>query len=295
VGFAVKTVRPTVGAGLISLFAILSLGAIATGCVVAAANGAPPGVWARNLVAWGIGGLGAVALARRAGSRTLSGFIIAAPLALAAGLLSAGQQGVHRWIDLGPLHMNVAEVLMPPAVVALGALAARPGWPLISAALTLALLIAQPDASQATALAGALLVIVALEGRRGVSRWSGIGLVVVAVAMAWLRRDPLAPVADVEGIMGLAWRLSPLAAVVGWIALASAASAPMIMSGSERRDVATASIALAIYGMFSVLTPLLGAFPVPLVGMGMSPILGAWLGIGLLAALSCSRQQPALP
>lgn len=30
--------------------------------------------------------------------------------------------------------------------------------------------------------------------------------------------------------------------------------------------------------------PLVGAFPVPLTGMGMSPILGFWLGIGVLSA-----------
>ena len=36
-------------------------------------------------------------------------------------------------------------------------------------------------------------------------------------------------------------------------------------------------------------TPLFGAFPVPLVGVGMSPILGAWLGVGLLAATARAR------
>ena len=30
--------------------------------------------------------------------------------------------------------------------------------------------------------------------------------------------------------------------------------------------------------------PMFGAFPVPWVGMGMSPIVGGWLGVGLLAA-----------
>ena len=31
--------------------------------------------------------------------------------------------------------------------------------------------------------------------------------------------------------------------------------------------------------------PFLGAFPAPLLGLGMSPIIGAWLGVGLLAGL----------
>lgn len=29
-----------------------------------------------------------------------------------------------------------------------------------------------------------------------------------------------------------------------------------------------------------------GAFPTPLVGIGVSPILGAWLGVGLLAGVA---------
>ncbi|WP_372785414.1 hypothetical protein [Phenylobacterium sp.] len=289
-----KTARPALGAGFLWLFAILSLAAIATGCVVASAHGAPLGVWGRNLAAWSVGAMGAAALAKWAGNRTFIAVVVAAPLAMAAGLLSAGQAGVHRWIDLGPLHMNVAEVLLAPAVVGWAALAARPGWPWGTAALALALLVAQPDASQATALGGAFLVIATLEGQR-VGRWAGATLVAVAVTMAWLRRDPLAPVADVEGIMGLAWRLSPLAAVFAWLALGGAVSAPLILSGSDRRAVRAAALALAIYGMLAVLTPLLGAFPVPLVGMGMSPILGAWLGAGLLAALWRSSRQAAPP
>jgi hypothetical protein len=41
---------------------------------------------------------------------------------------------------------------------------------------------------------------------------------------------------------------------------------------------------LASYFLTISLMPLVGAFPVPLTGMGMSPILGYWLGIGVLSA-----------
>jgi hypothetical protein len=43
-------------------------------------------------------------------------------------------------------------------------------------------------------------------------------------------------------------------------------------------------MALAVYCAVVSLAPALGAFPVPLVGMGMSAILGFWLGAGALAA-----------
>jgi hypothetical protein len=39
------------------------------------------------------------------------------------------------------------------------------------------------------------------------------------------------------------------------------------------------------------LAPAFGAFPVPLVGIGMSPVVGFWLGAGALAA--ARRSNPA--
>lgn len=289
-----KTARLANGAGFLPLFAVLSLLAVGVGCAVARANGAPASLWGRDLAAWAVGGLLAVGLSRWAGRRTLAGFLIAAPLGLSATLFSAGQQGVHRWIDLGPLHMNGAEVLLPAAVVAFGALAtSRWAWP--AAVLALAFLIAQPDASQTTALGGAGLVVVALSPLRGLWRGGAIVLVALAVMAAWGRPDPLAPVPDVEGIMALAGALSPAVAILAWAALAGVALAPALLRRADERPVRIAAFALTLYALGSVATPLLGAFPVPLVGMGMSPILGFWLGAGLLAALARPGRRRAAP
>jgi cell division protein FtsW (lipid II flippase) len=290
----VKTGRRAKDAGFLALFAALSLAAVGVGCAVARANGAPAGVWGRDLAAWAVGGLLAAAVGRWAGRRTLAGLLIAAPLGLAGTLLAAGQQGVHRWVDLGPVHMNVAEVLLPAAVVALAAMSDT-RWAGLAGAVALGFLIAQPDASQATALGGAILAVVALRPLRGLWRMGAIVLVGVAVAAAWGRRDPLAPVADVEGIMGLASALSPLVAMLAWVALAGAVLAPLVISRVDARPVRMAAFALALYGVGSATAPLLGAFPVPLVGMGVSPILGFWLGAGLLAALARLGRRPAAP
>jgi hypothetical protein len=50
---------------------------------------------------------------------------------------------------------------------------------------------------------------------------------------------------------------------------------------------------LATYFALSALTPLVGTFPVPLVGMGMSPIIGFWLGCGSLIAVSGTSEVEA--
>ena len=272
-------------AGPFPLFAVFSLVAVAMGCMVARANGAPAGEWVRNLIAWGAGAILAGGLSRWAGQRVLLGFCFVAPLALAATLVGGGQLGVHRWLQLGPLRMNAAELLLPASVIACAAILAarRPWWAL--AGLTLVLLAIQPDASQATAFGGALIVLIATAQTRPVWRLGGALPVVLAVVASWLQRDPLAPVAEVEGIMRLAWGMSPIAAVVAWGALAGAVLSPLAALSAPGADRKAAATALATYGALSALVPLVGAFPVPLVGMGMSPILGLWLGIGLLAAI----------
>jgi hypothetical protein len=281
----VKAPRPPGSTVLLPLFAILSLAAVAIGCVVASADGVAAATWYRNLAAWVLGALAAVAIARWGGRRTLIGFLVAAPVGLAATFLSAGSGGIHRWADLGPAHVNVAEVLLPPAVVACVTLAGSLRWAWGAAAVVAGLLIVQPDASQATAFGGAL-VVVATFLLGGIRRMGGMALAACSVVAAWLRPDPLAPVPTVEGIMALAWSLSPVVAILAGIALGGAVLAPLAASRSDHRPVRVAALTLAAYAVLSALAPLLGAFPVPLVGMGMSPILGLWLGIGLLTALA---------
>lgn len=268
--------------GPFPLFVLLSLAAVALGCWVARQSGTLAGEWSRNLVAWAVGLILAAAVARWAGRRILTIFPFAALAGLGATFLNTGLEGVHRWIQLGPVRMNVAEILLPAAVVAVSA-RVRPAWfSVAAAALSLALLVAQPDASQATAFGAALAVLAIGSPGRLPLRAGVIAIILAAAVVSWLRRDPLAPVADVEGIMGLAGRLSPLLAVAAWGALLSSALAPL----AALRAAKLPAIAFATYAALTALTPLGGAFPVPLVGMGMSPILGLWLGVGLLVAVN---------
>lgn len=263
-------------------FALLSLSTVAIGCVIAAAHGVPTGSWARNAVAWGVGAAAAWAISRRPG--VLPWFLLAAPLALAATLLNAPVEGVHRWIDAGPLHVNAAAALLPAAAVGLAALSDR-RWSWAAAAATLCLLVLQPDASQATAFGAAMLVVLASLRAPAAIRAGGAAAVVVAVVAAWMRPDPLAPVPEVEGIIGLAWAWSPLAAAGAVALLAATALWPLRMAVSHPASPRVAALAFAACCLVSALAPAFGAFPVPLVGVGMSPVLGFWLGAGALAAV----------
>ncbi len=73
------------------------------------------------------------------------------------------------------------------------------------------------------------------------------------------------------------------------------AAAPLFATRSAPPSPRLAGWALSLCFLLWMTTPLLGAFPVPLVGIGMSPILGTWLGVGLLAALLRRPAPPAEP
>jgi cell division protein FtsW (lipid II flippase) len=267
-------------------FALLSLGTVLTGCAVASASGVSAGSWGRNLVAWLVGALVAALFAIQRSNGFLRGLLVAAPVGLAATLLNPGQEGVHRWIDVGPVHANLAAILLPGGIVALAALAVRERWTWLVAALVGVLLVLQPDASQAAAFgAGVVVILMRLPVPRG-ARAAGIAAVLALVAAAWLRPDPLEPVAEVEGIIGLAARWSPLAALLAVALLAGVVLSPLLAGRGEDGPPRTASIALAAYFALSALAPLVGAFPVPLAGIGMSPIVGFWLGCGSLIAVA---------
>lgn len=271
---------------LLPAFAAASLGAVALGAWVCALSGVPTGLWVRNLAAWLVGGLLAVGVARSAGQRTVRLLPWIAAAALAATFLAPGQEGVHRWIGLGPLYMNVAMLVLPAAVVALAATPQPALWTWVPALLCLVILVVQPDASQATAFGMAVAILAILRAKDTTQRGALVLAVLALIAAAWLRPDTLAPVPEVEEIVALAAARSPLLAGLALVLLAAVAIVPALSVRRAEPDIRIAGLALGVCLALWTLTTFFGAFPVPLVGVGLSPVLGAWLGVGMLAGLA---------
>lgn len=272
-------------AGLLLLFGLASLAAVALGAGVSAASGIPSGVWIRNLGAWAVGAVAAGAITALLPPRGYLFALIALQIGVPASLFFADIDGVRRWIDIGPVHLNAAMLLMPAAVVALAANRAKWGHLWFAPVAVLIVLVAQPDASQATSFAAVTALIAACSG---IDRRARIGVIVAAVllaAFAWTRPDPLAPVPEVEGIIGLAFGLSPFIGIMALLTLAGVAGAPVLAIWRQTGATRLAGAALGLCLLVWAIMPFLGAYPVPLVGMGMSPIIGAWLGAGLLGAV----------
>ena len=265
------------------LFAVASLAAVAAGAGTLAVAGLPSGSWLRNPIAWGVGALlgGCVFVGGRS-SWVRSAALLIAPVGLAATLLAKPVEGVHRWIDLGPLHVNVAAVLLPAAIVAAGLLGITSRLALVAMPAVAILLLFQPDASQAIgfAVAGGLLLV---HSRAPAAIRASLGAAFVAGALlTCLRANPLQPVREVEEIFGLAREVAPALAALGALALAATAAVPLWLARGRHTD--DAAIALCGYFIVTELAPFVGAYPVPLVGLGMSFPIGWWLGVALLCA-----------
>jgi cell division protein FtsW (lipid II flippase) len=268
------------------VFASASLAAVLAGCLAVAGRGGGLRACLPNIGAW-TAGAGLAVGAARLDRRAALVWPCLALAALALTLCSPGLFGVHRWISLGPIRLNAAELLLPAAITACAGLGGRNLARLlvpVAAAIMLAL---QPDGSQVAALLAAAVALLITDGRPRAQRIIALAALLAALVVACARPDPLRPVPEVEGILLIAATVSPALAVLATAALAGGALAPLVVARSSAptvvREAATALAAL--FGV-SAAAPAVGAYPVPLVGMGVSPILGAWLGVGWLMHLT---------
>jgi cell division protein FtsW (lipid II flippase) len=268
--------------------------ALIVGALIMRQHQVPPIRWLANLIAGVLSAsICALYLARLRKETPATILNISAWIATAAlGLtfVMAGAMGVHRWIHVGPLTLYAAAVFLPILIIALGAFDAfggKPRWSLLTVGVAAAILaLLQPDAAQATAFSGAACTLLVGSKRRSAAAWAAVVVIAVLAALTWTRVDPLPPVPYVEGILQLARQTGALrlATAVGGLAVSLL---PFVIA---RRSCRSATPhALGVYFCVCMLTPLFGHFPVPLVGYGLSPIVGYFVGLASLGL--CDRHS----
>ena len=260
-------------------FGFCSLLAVLTGCWSAARIGVATQPLVLNVLAWTIGAALAVGASRVGARWTL--FLLATPLILLLlSLFSAGAADVHRWIAVGPVRINTAELALPIAFATCAGLDRASLLRLFLPAAVAVVIALQPDASQAAATAAAGLVMLLTSTRSAIERGFAALVTAAAVLITLLRPDPLDPIAQVEGIVLVAARFSPFVACLGVAGIAGSIAAPLLLVRAHRGPVRDAALVLTAYSAVAGLAAAVGAFPVPLMGIAVSPILGAWLGLG---------------
>jgi hypothetical protein len=266
------------------------LPALACGIVVMLLHGGGSGRAAVNVAAGIVGSLAVIACSRRGRSKRRSD--VAWPVAAAVALLLIGltfampdQDGVHRWMEVGPVRLHASLLVAPQAVATVYVLGRRGYWraaaSLVAAVQVLHVL--QPDAAQATGVAAAVAVLAwALRHEDDARPRPAAAVGLVGAAFAWMVPDPLRGVADVEGVFGLAFDQHP---ALGAAAVAAAATLTTPFMLDRRRSGARGHaptpgpptpIALAIGGYVAgvLLATQVGEFPVLVLGHGASTVLG---------------------
>jgi cell division protein FtsW (lipid II flippase) len=282
----------------ILLFAGTSLGAVVAGSFAIGAVHGASAFAPRELLAWVAGAILASAIVSLGFSRPLKLMLLGLAVAgLGASLINHGVMGVHRWLDIGPLHINIATLLLPALLVVLAADVFSPKFATLLGAGVVVVLWAQPDASQASAFAIAFVVLFGAIGLSSVTQRLILLAVLICAGLSWIRSNPLPPVPEVEGVVGLAWNFSPLIASAAIACLVIAAGAPLLLAIGNP-NMRKAAIALTTYFALTAIAPFVGFYPVPLIGAGMSAIAGFWVGFGCLIALNRKRsavqvRQPA--
>lgn len=260
---------------------LFPLPALVVGILVMRASGVSATAWGQNLAACVIGIVLCFTLARPRSSD--AGLVAVGVLALgflAATWLEPGVQGVQRWIGLGPVRLHAGALVLPLVLATLAGLerAGRGRASTLLAVATALVLVLQPDAAQATAfVAGAVVLLLPRRPAEG-RAWIRLVPLLALGALSWLRKDPLAPVPHVEGIVGLAAELG-----TGWgvAAVASLLLLPVPFLAARGRGDDRVGLALGTYVAVTILAAALAPFPVPVLGQGASPIIGYLAAIGL--------------
>lgn len=263
--------------------------AVGLGAVAMASLGAPQRYIVLNVVGLtAAGGLGALLLLKRGllenGLGALA-FAGAAAIAVTA-LFGVSLEGVRRWVGVGPVLLHVGFIASP---FVLGHAARQVGWRSALAVLVALVGVSlQPDAQTATALAAGVVAIAAMHRSRLAGALAALGITTAAVC--WTRPDPLPAVAYVEGFV-------PLAFAHAW-SLGLVASAGLLLPavglaifGLLNPDRRVTALAFAAAYVAAAASALLGGYPTPLVGYGLSPILSYVLFWAVLSSVPppCNR------
>jgi cell division protein FtsW (lipid II flippase) len=263
------------------LFLCAPMPALILGVITMRQMGVGRSAWSMNLAACGVGLLVFAVMTSSAtlASRRAWYFVtIGSIAAILATFASHGLDGVHRWVFAGGFGLHPAAILTPLLITCV---ATAPSWRLAvaTATATSIILALQPDAAQTCSFAAACGAILIHDPRLGPrARIAGLVALTACSIGSFVRLDPLEPVRHVEGIFEAVSARGP-----AWTVLATAVlfllPAPYFFAWARNRQIVP--LALGVYVAMVTIAPMWGTFPVPIMGAGVSPILGYFIALAL--------------
>lgn len=279
--------------GLLPLF--IALPSVVIGSMAMHFNGISTIIWSQNIVGLLIAGFISYYMLQRKPKiergKSSSFTVLISIILLLLTFLDIGLDGVHRWISIGPIKFYIGSIVMPILIIELWRILQTQNWwiPTIITIGVSVLLVLQPDASQTTAFLIPMLIILFSEANNNIYRYFAISVLPLLIIVPWIFLDNLSPVVYVEDILILVSNMGFLWLVLGIISLVIL-PLPFILVPQENFKLL--SISLGIYFMLILISTILGNFPVPLMGYGISPIIGYFIAITWL--IKTKKNRPAI-
>ena len=228
-----------------------------------------------------------VALSRVHAPRRVSvAFGLAVLLAFITLPLVVGPElaGARRWLLLGPISIQPSMILLPLVIWLVAG--PRPGVDksllILAAGGVLAL---QFDAAALTGLTLAWLAGHARSARRSEVHVQGVAFsLAILTVWAWMRPDALPSVAWVEQVLPNAWGLGLWTGVMASLAAIIVLTPLIVLARGSQ-----AALSLAAFYVGLVGAALVGNYPMPVVGLGASLVVGWLMALGLASAAARSH------
>lgn len=262
--------------GIVSHF--LMLPAIVIGTIAMVSYGVPTSIWIQNSLIWIMGTVfGAVFLIQRKEKQFNNGRssqIIMILVLLILPFFFNGLEGVHRWLVIGPINLYIASIVLPLLIIQLWKINNRDYYVFGLILVTFTILLFQPDAEQLSAFAFAATIILWKKIVSGILKFLSITLTGAFVITSWIFLDDLAPVPYVEDILFLVSDLGNVWFIIGIFSLLLLVC-PFFLFGSK----GFVSLSLGVYFLITMIVTFIGNFPMPIMGYGISPIIGYIISI----------------
>lgn len=261
---------------------MLTIPAITIGAIAMYLNEIPPLIWAQNIFFLIMAGLISffVVLSKlnmkRSSSYDIS--ILIWLLLIILTFISPSMDGVHRWLSIGAIKFNVSMIVLPILIIELWKLSQIKGlsFTIIITIVVSILLSIQPDASQLTGFAIPMMVMLCRKTDKKVLRLLIVGILSILIISSWVFLDNLPPVAYVEGILSLLANMGLIWLILGVFSLAIL-PVPFILF--PPKTLKLPSVYVGLYFIIILISTFCGNFPVPLMGYGVSPIIGYFIAI----------------
>ncbi|MGI5959295.1 MAG: hypothetical protein ACOX60_07770 [Massiliimalia sp.] len=194
-------------------------------------------------------------------------------LLLGLTFFQEGYDGVHRWI-LGSLY--ISSILLPITVIFIDRILKQGNviFAFISIVFISVILFLQPDAAQLTGFSAAMLVCLFSNHIFKSMKLILCGILVVLTALSWIFVDHLPAVSYVEGILTMLSEVSFILYCLGLLAV-FLLPIPFVACSSRKNKRLSVSIMLYYWGI--TISAFFGNFPVPVMGYGISPIIGYFM------------------